>query len=216
MPFKHRVDRQLLRVRQGDQRVRGLVRPIQRQRRRVGYEPRVERDIGVHVHHLITHTRPGQVVDPGRVRVEELRRARGDPFGEAVVVFLRGGDLPAHDEEHNVQHGDLLGEGGEVGEGPDDVGEDFGERVREGAAVGVEERGDGGVGRADEVLAGDAFGGAALALGKEVEEEAVERAGGADVADGGVGAGGGGVVVVAFGCEDGVGGQLRVAGDGGL
>jgi len=156
------------------------------------------------------------VVDPGRVRVEELRRARGDPFGEAVVVFLRGGDLPAHDEEHNVQHGDLLGEGGEVGEGPDDVGEDFGERVREGAAVGVEERGDGGVGRADEVLAGDAFGGAALALGKEVEEEAVERAGGADVADGGVGAGGGGVVVVAFGCEDGVGGQLRVAGDGGL
>lgn len=146
------------------------------------------------------------MVDPGRVRGEELRRARGHPFGEAVVVFLRGGDLPAHDEEHDVQHGDLLGEGGEVGEGPDDVGEDFGERVREGAALGVEERGDGRVGGADEVLAGDAFGGAALALGEEVEEEAIEGAGGANVADGGgVGAGGGGVVVVAFGGEDGVG-----------
>ena len=157
------------------------------------------------------------------MRGEELRGAWGDPFGEAVVVFLRGGDLPAHDEEHDVQHSDLLREGGEVGEGPDDVGKDFGERVREDAAFGVEERGDGGVGRADEVLAGDALGGAALALGEEVEEEAVERAGRADVADGGgVGAGGGGVVVVAFGGEDGVGwvggvgGQLRVAGDGGL
>lgn len=108
------------------------------------------------------------MVDPGRVRDEELRGARGHPFGEAVVVFLGGRDLPAHDQEHDVQDGDLLGQGGEVREGPDDVGEDFAERVREVAALGVQERGYGGVGWADEVLRGDAFGGAALALGEEV------------------------------------------------
>lgn len=46
---------------------------------------------------------------------------------------MRGGDLPSHYEEHVVQHGDAFGERGDAGEGGEDVGEYFGEGVREGA-----------------------------------------------------------------------------------
>ena len=65
------------------------------------------------------------MVDPDGVRGEELARARGHPFGETVVGFLRGRDLPAHDEEHDVQYRDALGQFREIGERGEDVGEDF-------------------------------------------------------------------------------------------
>lgn len=65
------------------------------------------------------------MVHPGRVRGEELAGTGSHPLGETVVVFRRGGDLPAHDQEHYVEHRDLFGEVGEVGEFGEDVGEDF-------------------------------------------------------------------------------------------
>lgn len=55
--------------------------------------------------------------------------------------------------------------------------------MRVDAARGVQERRHAGVGGPDEFLAGDAFGRALLAFGEEVEEEAVEGAGGARVLD---------------------------------
>lgn len=162
MPLEHRIDRALLALLAHTLALRPLppavmmeqdiplfIRPIEREGGGVGDEPVVEGYGRVEFHHAIAHARPGQMVDPGRVRDEDLARARGDPIGEAFVVFLRGGDLPAHDEEHDVEHRDLFREVGEVRELAEDVGEEFGERVGEGCAFGVEEGGDGGVGRAD-------------------------------------------------------------------
>ena len=113
MPFKHRVDEQLLGSLLGEQGVRGLIGPIQRQRRRVRDEEVVEVDAGIYLDEFVAHAGPGEVVYPGGVQGEELGRPGRDPFGEAVVVFLRWGDLPAHDEEHYVtkrggQHGWLF------------------------------------------------------------------------------------------------------------
>lgn len=84
--------------------------------------------------------------------------------------------------------------------------------MRVDAAFWVQQGGDGGVGGADEFLGGYAFGGAGLLFGEEVEEEAVEGAGGADVADGdGVGEGGdfevGGALEVGDGGFGGLGGE---------
>lgn len=59
------------------------------------------------------------------MRGEELTRPGSDPVGEAIVGFLREGDFPAHDEEHDVKHGDLLRNGAEIRECAEDVGEDF-------------------------------------------------------------------------------------------
>ena len=42
------------------------------------------------------------MVDPDWMGGEELRSARGDPVREAVICFLGGVDLPAHDYEHYV------------------------------------------------------------------------------------------------------------------
>ena len=89
MPFEHGVDEELLGSFLGEQGVGGLVRPIQRQRGRVGDEEVVEVDAGVDLDEFVAHAGPGEVVYPGGVRAEELGRPRGDPFGQAVVVFLR-------------------------------------------------------------------------------------------------------------------------------
>ena len=107
VPFEHGVDEQLFGSFLGEQGVRGLIGPVQRQGGRVGDEEVVEVDAGVYLDEFVAHARPGEVVYPGGVGAEELGRPRGDPFGEAVVVFLRGRDLPAHDEEHYVTAGEF-------------------------------------------------------------------------------------------------------------
>ncbi len=149
MLLKHRINAQLLAARHTQQAIARLVRPVQTQRRGVGDKEIVKSDFRVDPDHFVAHARPGEVVDPDRVRGEELTGARGHPVGEAVVGLLREGDFPAHDEEHDVEDGDLFGEGAEVWEGAKDVGEDFAEGMRVDAAFGVEERRDGGIGGSD-------------------------------------------------------------------
>ena len=183
MLLKHRVDAQLLAARHAQQAITRLVRPVQAQRRGVGDEEVVKVDLRVHLHHFVAHVRPGEMIDPGRVRREQLAGARRHPVRQAVVGFLGEGDFPAHDEEHDVEDGDLLGQGAEVGEGAKDVGEDFAERVGVDAAFRIEKGGDGGVGGANEFLRRDAFGGASLLFREKIEEEAIKGAGGADIAN---------------------------------
>lgn len=143
----------------------------------------IEGDLRVQLHHLIPHPRPGEMVHPRRVRGEELRGAGRHPVGESVVVLLRWRNLPAHDEEHDVEDRHLLGQGGEVGEFAENVGKDFGQRMSVHASFGVEEGGDAGIGWADEIRWRFALGGSGLTFGEEVEEDTVEGAGGGDVAD---------------------------------
>lgn len=56
---------------------------------------------------------------------EELAGAGSYPVREAIVGFLRKGDLPAHNEEHDIEHGDLFRDGAQIGECAEDVGENF-------------------------------------------------------------------------------------------
>lgn len=98
-----------------------------------------------------------------------------------MIVLFRGGHLPAHEEEHEVEDCDAFREGGDVGKACEDVGEDFGERVGEDGDGRVEEGGDGGIARAEDLGLRETLGGALAALGEEVEEEGVERAGGGRV-----------------------------------
>lgn len=65
---------------------------------------------------FISHSRPGEVLDPGGMGGEQLRGTRRHPFGHAVVVFLRWVDPPAHVGKHVVEHGDLFREAGDVWE----------------------------------------------------------------------------------------------------
>lgn len=126
------------------------------------------------------------MVHPCWVGGEELTRPGGHPFGEPVVILPRRTDLPAHDEEHDVQYRHLLGEFGQVREFGEDVGEDFAERMGVEAALGIQEGGDGRVGGTDEVGRRGAFGGAGTAFGEEVQEDDVDGAGGRNIADGDV------------------------------
>lgn len=64
------------------------------------------------------------MINPRRVRGEQLHAQGPRPGRQAFVVFARGRHLPAHDEEHDVQHGDALGQAREVGELGEDVGKD--------------------------------------------------------------------------------------------
>lgn len=145
------------------------------------------------------------------MRREDLRGTGGHPVGETVVVVAGGRDLPAGEEEHDEQDGDLFGQAVEVREGVEHVGEDFGERVR--GVVRVEEGAEGGVGGADEGRGRGAGTGVLGARGEEVEEEAVEGAGGGGVFDGGAEGvrGGGGEAGVRVG---GLKGDVRVGGEG--
>lgn len=125
MLLKHWINAQLLAARHTQQAITSLIRPVQTQRRRVGDEEVVKRDFGVYLDHLVAHARPGEIIDPGWVWGEELTRPGSDPIREAIVGFLRKGDFPAHNEEHDVEHGDLLRDGAEIWECAEDVGEDF-------------------------------------------------------------------------------------------
>lgn len=184
MPLKHGIDDQILRVTDGQQTVGILIGPINRQSPGERDKPVLKRIVGVVHNQAIAHARPGKIVHPCGMRVEELGCTRRHPFGEPVVVLLRGVDLPAHEDEHDVEHGDLLGEGGDIREGAQDVGEDFGDRVRVDASLRVEEGRNAGVGWADEALFRDALGCFALAVVEEIEEDGVEGACWGHVADG--------------------------------
>ena len=90
VPFENRVDGQLLGSFLGEQSIRRLVGPIQRQGRRVRDEEVVERNARMDLHQFIAHAGPGQIVHPSRVRSEELRRPGGDPIGQSLVILLCG------------------------------------------------------------------------------------------------------------------------------
>lgn len=179
MPLKHGIHRQLVALCR-KQAVRRLVRPVDRQRRRVRDEPVLERVVLVVADELVAHLGPGQEIQPGGMRREELRRPRRHPLGYALVVVARRLDLPAQDEEHHVQHCDLLRQRGDVREVAQDVDDDLRHWVA--CLFRVQQGRDAGVGRASEVSAGGPFGGFALARLDEVQEDAVEWAGGWDIA----------------------------------
>lgn len=187
MPLKDGVDHELVAVRALEQRVGVLVWPRERQRRREGDEEVVKgvQEGVVVAHEAVAHLGEGDVVEPRSVGDCELRGTRRHPLWETVVVLLRGGDLPAHEEEHHVEDRDALGEGRDVGESSEYIGKDLGQRVAVDAVGWVEERRDGGVARADNVLDGEALGGTLTALAEKVEEEGVKRARRRAVLDGG-------------------------------
>ena len=120
------------------------------------------------------------------MRGEQLTRSWGYPIRQPIITLFRRADLPPHDQEHDVEDGNLFGQVVQIWEFGEDVGEDFGEGVGVEAGGGVEEGGDRRVGGADEVCGRSAFGGAGAAVGEEVKEDGVERASGEDVANGDV------------------------------
>ena len=60
---------------------------------------------------------PWNMIEPQWMTREQLRRPRCDPVRKPVIVLLRGLNLPAHDEEHDEDDGDLLGFTADVWEG---------------------------------------------------------------------------------------------------
>ncbi len=90
MPFKNRIDKQVFRSFLRKQGIGCLISPIQRQSCCVWDEEVVEVNARIYLHQFISHAWPRQIVYPSRVRTKKLRRPRGDPFGQPVVVFLRG------------------------------------------------------------------------------------------------------------------------------
>ena len=95
--FEQRVQDQVRGVRAGHEDVVGVVRPVEGDGGSVGDEEVVEGNRGVDPDQLVAHLRPGQVVDPGRVRCEQLGWAGCEPLGQLVVRLLRRPDLPAHE-----------------------------------------------------------------------------------------------------------------------
>lgn len=96
---------------------------------------------------------------------------------EAIVIFLRGLDLPAHEEVHDEDYGDLFGDTTDVGEGAQDVGEEHGQWVGFDYAVREDERSKVGIMWADERLYGHALGGTTLTVLEEFQEDDFEGAG---------------------------------------
>lgn len=68
---------------------------------------------------------PRKMVEPTRVADEKLRRPWRDPMRKPVVVLLRGLDLPAHDEEHDKDDGNLLRLATDVGKRAQDIREEL-------------------------------------------------------------------------------------------
>jgi len=58
---------------------------------------------------------------------EELGCAGGDPVWESVVIFERRFDLPTHDQVHDEDDSDLLGNATDVGKRSQDISEELGE-----------------------------------------------------------------------------------------
>jgi hypothetical protein len=116
MPLKNGVNRQFITLETAQQRIRRLIRPIQAQGR-CKWDKEVIKKVVSRVvvsYKAVSHLGPGQVVDPGWMGGEELGGPRRKPFGETVIVLLRGSDLPAHHEEHDVQDCYFLGKSGQI------------------------------------------------------------------------------------------------------
>lgn len=90
------------------------------------------------------------MVNPGGMSDFQLTADRTRPLWQSLVILLGGCNVPAHDEEHDVENSDLLWYFADAWKSTQDIGKDFGEGMRIGGTGWVEERGDGRVGRADE------------------------------------------------------------------
>lgn len=62
------------------------------------------------------------MIHPIRVSYKKLRCAGRYPLGKAFVVFQRGGNLPAHDVEHNIHDGHLFRKLSNIRKSADDIG----------------------------------------------------------------------------------------------
>lgn len=102
MPLKHGVDTHLIAPRHGQQRILGLIRPIEAKGSGVGNEEFVKRYCVIDLSHFLAHDWPGEVIDPGWVGSKQLGRPGRDPPREAGVGLFCGRDLPAHYQEHNI------------------------------------------------------------------------------------------------------------------
>lgn len=122
------------------------------------------------------------MIVPNGMCDEQLRGSWGDPVRQPVVVLGRWFNLPAHDQEHDVDYGNLLGESTYVRKGTQDVGEQLGQGVSINVAVGVDNGGEVRILRAHQSL--DVVPGRStlLALGQKVEQDGVKRACGGQVA----------------------------------
>ena len=116
---------------------------------------------------------PGDMVVPSRMRHEQLRRARGNPIRQPVIVFGRGLDLPTHDQEHDIDDGDLLGKTAYVGEGAQDVGKQLGQGVGTDVTIRTDNGGEVGIQWAHQRLDGIAGSSTLLAFGQEVEQDGI-------------------------------------------
>lgn len=102
MPLENRVDEQFVAIVRRQQAVRGLVRPVDRQRLRERHEPVIKHIVLVRHHETVPHSWPGEIIDPGRMSCEQLRWSGGQPIWHSIVVLRRGVDLPPHQEEHGI------------------------------------------------------------------------------------------------------------------
>jgi len=119
---------------------------------------------------------------PRGMRHKQLTRPRCHPVRQAIVVFLRRFNLPAHDQKHDVHNGHLLRQAADIRKGPQDVCEQLRQWMRDDVALGVLDGREVWVQRSDERLDGVPCGGALLAVSEEVEQDSVEGAGAGDVA----------------------------------
>ena len=119
------------------------------------------------------------------MRLEQLRRARREPLGQPFVILLRGINLPAHQEEHVVEDSHLDGEGVDVGKGAQNVREHLGQRMRLRALLRVQKRRNTGVRRANQLLPRNPLRGLTLPIVQKIQQDAIQRTGGARIPDGG-------------------------------
>jgi hypothetical protein len=94
---------------------------------------------------------------------------------QSIIILLRRLNLPAHDEEHDEDNGDLFRLAADIGEGAQNVGEELRQRMRLDVALGVDQRSEVGIRWANERFERDAFGCARVAVLQEVEHNDIER-----------------------------------------
>lgn len=102
MPFEYWVDRQVIGTRTLQEDLLWVVRPIDGDGSRIRDEEVINGDRGIDSAHFISHTRPGDVVNPCRMGCEQLRSSWRYPFWQVIVSLLRRPDLPAHDKKHYI------------------------------------------------------------------------------------------------------------------
>jgi hypothetical protein len=73
----------------------------------------------------VSHGGEGAMVNPGRMWRIDLVVRRLHPRRETIPVLLRRGDLPPHEEEHDVENSHTLRNSREVWESLQDIREDL-------------------------------------------------------------------------------------------